>query len=352
VRAGRGAVAAGGLARHVPVMLPDVLEALAPRGGQTIVDGTFGGGGYTRALLESANCKVIGIDRDPEAIRAGASLVRQFAPRLSLVEGRFGEMEQLLRSRGVTAVDAVVLDIGVSSLQLNDAARGFSFQGAGPLDMRMSRSGASAAEIVNSMAEADLVQVISQLGEERRARAIARAIASARAQRPIETTAELARIVTGAVGHQPGGAGSRIHPATRTFQAIRILVNDELGELARALVAGEALLKPGGRLVVVSFHSLEDRIVKRFIAERAGQSGQPSRHRPEPATARAPSLRMAGRSVRRPRAHEIETNPRARSARLRVAERTEAPAWPGELAPGELSALGVPDIGAVWGGPG
>ncbi|NND50419.1 MAG: 16S rRNA (cytosine(1402)-N(4))-methyltransferase RsmH [Rhizobiales bacterium] len=347
---GRGVIAAGGLARHVPVMLPDVLEAVAPRSGQTIVDGTFGGGGYSRALLEAANCTVYGIDRDRDAIAAGASLERQFAPRLSLLEGRFSQMQALLGARGIAQVDAVVLDIGVSSRQLGEPARGFSFQADGPLDMRMGPSGMTAADVVNQLSEADLSRIIATLGEERRARAIARAIVHARANEPIETTGELARIVAGAVGHMSGSAGSRIHPATRTFQALRIVVNDELGELARGLTAAEELLKEGGRLVVVSFHSLEDRVVKRFMAERAGNVGQPSRHQPETIAAFLPSLRVVGRSVRRPRAHEIETNPRARSAKLRVAERTGAPFWPEDLAPDKLETLGVPDIGDPLGG--
>ena len=347
MRAGRGVAAAGGLARHVPVMLADVLEAVAPRCGQIIVDATFGGGGYTRALLEAADCKVVAIDRDGEAIRAGAGIVRQFLPRLALSEGRFGDMEALIAQRGITSVDAIVLDIGVSSRQLDDASRGFSFQTDGPLDMRMGRDGPTAADYVNGLAEADLANVISVLGEERHGQAIAAAIVHARAAGPIATTAMLARIVAGAAHQPPGRVGLRIHPATRTFQAIRILVNDELGELARALVAAERLLAPGGRLAVVSFHSLEDRIVKRFFAERAGQGAQGSRHRPEAAAPLAPSLRLIGRSVRRPRAHEIETNPRARSARLRVAERTGAPAWPARGGRADFERLGVPDVGVL-----
>ncbi len=331
--------------RHVPVMLPDVLEALAPRRGHSIVDGTFGGGGYSRALLEAAKCKVFAIDRDLDAINLGESLVRRFSPRLTLIDGCFGDMEQLLLAHDQSSVDGIVLDIGVSSQQIDQPERGFSFQYDGPLDMRMGQSGPSAAEYVNQLSEADLSRVIAFYGEERRARAIARAIVKTRVQEPFTTTGGLAQVVARAVGPQALRGGSRIHPATKTFQAIRILVNDELGELVRALVAAERLLHDGGRLVVVSFHSLEDRIVKRFLSERAGLSQSTSRHRPSGPEAPDSSLKLVGPAVRRPRAHEIETNPRARSAKLRVAQRTNASIWPIDMDVEGRKALGVPYLG-------
>ncbi|MFQ5783286.1 MAG: 16S rRNA (cytosine(1402)-N(4))-methyltransferase RsmH [Alphaproteobacteria bacterium] len=308
---------------HRPVLLSEILAALAPRDGGIYVDGTFGGGGYSRALLAAAECTVWAIDRDPEALARAAALIDAFAPRLGVIAGRFGEMDRLLAARGVSAVDGVALDLGVSSQQLDDPSRGFSFRHDGPLDMRMESAGHTAAEVINESGEQALAAIIFNLGEERRARHVARAIVEARGERPITRTGELAAIVRRVV--RPAADG--IDPATRTFQALRIHVNDELGEIDRGLAAAERLLLPGGRLVVVSFHSLEDRRVKRFLAARSGRVPRPSRHAPVVAEPAAPSFRLLGRGARRPAAGEIAVNPRARSARLRAAERTAAPAW-------------------------
>jgi 16S rRNA (cytosine1402-N4)-methyltransferase len=315
-------------------MLGQVLDVLAPRPGGLYVDGTFGAGGYSRGMLEAADCRVFAIDRDPTAIAAGAALVADFPGRLTLIEGRFSEMETLLAEHGVREVDGVALDVGVSSMQLDEAARGFSFQREGPLDMRMSRSGASAADVVNSAPPDQLTRIIGVLGEERRAKAIALAIAKLRGERPITTTRELVDAIESAVGRKRGD--QRIHPATRTFQALRIYVNRELEELAFALSAAERLLKPGARLVVVTFHSLEDRIVKRFIAERTGAARSASRHRPA-IGGPAPAFKTVIRGHLEPDPNEIEENPRARSAKLRAAERTAAAAWPLDL-----ESIGVP----------
>jgi 16S rRNA (cytosine1402-N4)-methyltransferase len=309
--------------RHVPVMLTEVLDALAPRDGALYVDGTFGLGGYTRALLETAQCKVCGIDRDPQAIAAGAVLAAQHPGRLELFNGRFGDMERLLTARGVTQVDGVALDIGVSSPQIDEPARGFSFRNDGPLDMRMGADGPTAADIVNTADEADLADIIERYGEERFARRIARAIVTARTQQPITRTVQLAEIVRGVVRRTADG----IDPATRTFQALRIYVNDEIGELRRGLAAAERLLVPGGRLAVVSFHSLEDREVKSFLKRRSGGDESVSRHLPVRASRCAPSFKLLTRRAVRPGDSETESNPRARSARLRAAERTAAPSW-------------------------
>ncbi len=304
---------------HAPVLLRAALEALQPRAGGVYVDGTFGGGGYTRAILDSCDCKVIAFDRDPEAIARGQVLVQEFAPRLTLIEARFGDLADHVKE-----ADGIVLDVGVSSYQIDAAERGFSFQRDGPLDMRMERAGPSAADAVNKLSETALADVLYYYGEEDQSRRIARVIVEARAAAPIAHTGELAALVERAVG---GRKGARLHPATKTFQALRILVNDELDELARALAGAEQALKPGGRLVVVSFHSLEDRLVKTFLYERAGLRGGGSRHFPEAPAARAPSFHMMERRPHAPDAEEIETNPRARSAALRWAARTEAPAW-------------------------
>jgi len=310
-------------ARRVPVMVAEVIEALAPRDGALYVDGTFGAGGYTLALLEAARCKVCGIDRDPQAIAAGAALAARHPGRLELFNGRFGDMERLLTARGVTQVDGVALDIGVSSPQIDEPARGFSFRLDGPLDMRMSADGPTAADIVNTAEEAELADIIERYGEERFARRIAHAIVAARAQMPITRTAQLAEIIRGVVRR----ASDSIDPATRTFQALRICVNDEIGELQRGLAAAERLLAPGGRLAVVSFHSLEDREIKSFLRRRSGGAGGVSRHLPAQAKSRAPSFALLTRRAVRPGETEIANNPRARSARLRAAERTAAPAW-------------------------
>ena len=313
---------------HVPVMLAEVLAALAPRDGAVYVDGTFGGGGYTQALLTAADCKVCGIDRDPAAIEAGAALTTRFPGRLQLLNGRFGDMERLLAARGVTQVDGVALDIGVSSPQIDEPARGFSFRQDGPLDMRMGGDGPSAADVVNTLDEAALADIIHRYGEERHARRIARAIVAARREAPITRTLALAEIVRSVVRRSPDG----IDPATRTFQAIRIYVNDEIGELRRGLAAAERLLVPGGRLAVVSFHSLEDREVKNFLRTRSGGAEGVSRHLPAATRARAPSFTLLSRRAVRPTDEEMKRNPRARSARLRAAERTAAAAWPAQEA--------------------
>lgn len=259
-------------------MLAEVLLALAPSAGGIYVDGTFGAGGYTRGLLTAADCKVLAIDRDPDAIKGGAELAAAFPDRLTLAEGRFSDMESLALHSGITVIDGAALDIGVSSMQIDEAERGFSFAKDGPLDMRMEQAGPSAADVVNAAEAEHLSRIIYILGEERKARAIANAIVRARAEAPILTTQGLVRAIERATGRQR--PQDRIHPATRTFQALRIYVNRELEELGYALAAAERLLKPGGRLAVVTFHSLEDRIVKRFFAERSGKLPSPSRHMP------------------------------------------------------------------------
>jgi len=294
---------------HVPVMLAEVLQALAPKDGAHYVDGTFGGGGYARAILEAADCRVLGIDRDPDAIARGAALATQFAGRLTLVQGEFSRMGEF-----VDATDGIVLDLGVSSFQFDEPARGFSFREDGPLDMRMSKDGQSAADFVNSADEKTLAQVLSRYGEEHQARRIAHQIVLAR---PVTRTAELAEIVLKALG--PGARKLKIHPATRTFQALRILVNDELGELERGLEAAEHVLAPHGRLAVVSFHSLEDRIVKQFLSARSESVSRGSRHAPERRRATSPAFKIIKPRV--PSDAEVRSNPRSRSARLRAAEK-------------------------------
>ena len=298
---------------HIPVLLDEVVEALAPRDGASFIDGTFGGGGYTRALLNVAGCRVTGIDRDPDAVARGREMEKEFSGRFTMVEGVFSEMEQLTEGQQ----DGVVLDLGVSSFQFDEGDRGFSFREDGPLDMRMSKSGMSAADFVNTADEATLADVIFRYGEERQSRRIARAIVAAR---PVTRTAHLAEIVERALG--PAARAMKIHPATRTFQALRIHVNDELGELERGLEAAERVLKPKGRLAVVSFHSLEDRIVKRFFADRSGKSKAVSRHLPDTAHAE-PKFRIVEKAVTAAN-DETDRNPRSRSARLRVGERTAA----------------------------
>jgi 16S rRNA (cytosine1402-N4)-methyltransferase len=303
---------------HVPVMLAEVLAALIPQDGATYLDATFGGGGYARAILESApGCTVFAIDRDPDAIARGAALAQRFAGRLHLIEGRFGDMLSLLRDRGIAALDGVVMDLGVSSFQLDQAERGFSFRADGPLDMRMEKSGPSAADLVNSLQERDLADIIFRFGEERFARRIARAIVARRAEAPFTTTADLAALVRRAVPRDPSG----IDGATRSFQALRIAVNDELGEVERGIAAAMELLAPGGRLVVVAFHSLEDRIVKQAMAAASGRGGA-SRHDPAALSGRAkPAFHLLTPRALRPQDAECSANPRARSARLRSIER-------------------------------
>jgi 16S rRNA (cytosine1402-N4)-methyltransferase len=296
---------------HIPVMLAEVLEALAPRDGAHYVDGTFGGGGYASAILEAADCRVLGIDRDPDAIARGQALAAHFGGRLTLVQGKFSHMDEFAQSSDAKGMDGVVLDLGVSSFQFDQPARGFSFREDGPLDMRMSLSGESAADFVNTTDERTLSLTISRYGEEKNARRIARAIIAAR---PVTGTAQLAAIVSQAQG--PAALRHAIHPATRTFQALRIHVNDELGELERGLDAALKILKPQGRLVVVSFHSLEDRIVKRFLSTRSTTAPRASRHAPAGAPARAAVFQLLAR--RTPSATELASNPRARSAKLRA----------------------------------
>ena len=309
------------LPHHVPVLLNEVLDALAIAPGETHVDGTFGAGGYTRAILEKGAARVFAFDRDPEAIQWGEALVASSGERLTLVPERFSRMRQALAARGVDSVDGVTLDIGVSSMQLDHAQRGFSFQADAPLDMRMSSEGESAADFLNRADEAEIADILFHYGEEPKARRIARAIVAAR---PIERTSQLADIVRRAVGHRPG---AKKDPATRTFQAIRIYINQELDELEGGLAAAEQVLAPGGRLAVVTFHSLEDRIVKRFLKTRSGALPAGSRHLPEArTTGPAATFEAVGRPVR-PGEAELAANPRARSATLRAARRTSAPAW-------------------------
>lgn len=304
---------------HAPVMLTEVLEALAPKAGETLLDGTFGGGGYTVGILNAALCKVIAIDRDPDAIARAQPLAERFQGRLKVVEGRFSE----LADHANGGLDGVVLDVGVSSYQLDEAARGFSFRYDAPIDMRMSKHGPSAADAVNRLSEAALADAIFHLGEDGDSRRIARALVRARAEAPITTTVRLAQLVEDAVG---GRRGAKTHPATRTFQALRILVNNELGELVAGLEAAEAALSPGGRLVVVAFHSLEDRLVKTFLTARSQAGPAGNRYAPAPEPGPAPSFRLIQRRAQTATEAETDLNPRARSASLRAAVRTPAPA--------------------------
>jgi 16S rRNA (cytosine1402-N4)-methyltransferase len=308
---------------HVPVLLAEVLEVLQPRDGGIYVDGTFGLGGYSRGLLEAADCRVVAFDRDPAAIEAGRALAAEYDGRLSLVCERFSEMERHLDA----PVDGIALDLGVSSPQLDRAERGFSFRFDGPLDMRMGAGGETAADIVNTRGEGELADLIYRYGEERKSRPIARAIVRRRAERPYERTLDLAETVRGVVRGPKDG----IDPATRTFQALRIAVNDELGELARGLAAAERCLATGGRLAVVSFHSLEDRMAKDFLRRRSSDAPRGSRHLPQTGDAPVPSFELLSRQAIKPGAREAAENPRARSARLRAARRTDAPAWPADF---------------------
>jgi 16S rRNA (cytosine1402-N4)-methyltransferase len=327
---------------HISVLLDEVLTALAPQAGETYVDGTFGAGGYSRAILEAAECKVLGLDRDVTVIDAAGAMCDAFPRRLTVVEAPFGALDDAVRDtlEGV-APDGVVLDIGVSSMQLDQPERGFSFQSDGPLDMRMSQSGTyaglSAADIVNTASEERLADIFFHFGDERRARQIARAIVFDRKTKPFTRTLELAGLVQ-RILKTPVIDGR--HAATRTFQALRIAVNDELGELARGLMAAERVLKPGGRLLVVTFHSLEDGLVKRFFRQRTGREPAGSRHMPQTKIAApAPSFQFLNHRPITPSEDEIARNPRARSARLRWAVRTEAPAWKQTAAD-----LGVPEL--------
>jgi 16S rRNA (cytosine1402-N4)-methyltransferase len=314
-----GSAVAGGPALHIPVLGRPAVEFLNVHDGGIYIDGTFGAGGYTRAILAAADCKVIGIDRDQTAIASGADLVEDAEGRLTLTENNFSNLDTIAREAGYENVDGVVLDVGVSSMQLDTADRGFSFRLDGPLDMRMGGNSASAADVVNAASERDLASIIFTLGEERHSRSVARAIAKARTNSRIETTRALADIVASVVRSRPGD----IHPATRTFQALRIFVNDELGELVAGLQAAERILKSGGRLAVVSFHSLEDRIVKSYFADRSETRGG-SRHAPE-IDRPVPTFNVLTKRPVVAEEKEIDRNPRARSAKLRAAERTAAP---------------------------
>jgi 16S rRNA (cytosine1402-N4)-methyltransferase len=306
--------------RHVPVLGREAVEALSPRAGGTYIDATFGAGGYSRAILGVAGTRVIGIDRDRTAIAGGFELVDRSEGRLTLIEDRFSNLAEICTAEGVTAIDGIVMDVGVSSMQLDQAGRGFSFRLDGPLDMRMGQAGPTAADVVAKASEAELADIIYIFGEERHSRGVARAIVAARKETPIATTRALADIVARVVRGKPG----EIHPATRTFQGLRIFVNEELDELQAALEAAERVLKPGGRLAVVSFHSLEDRIVKNFFAART-KTGGGSRHLPE-VNQVTPSFRHLTRKPVTPGEEEMTANPRARSAKLRAAERSDAPA--------------------------
>ena len=307
-------------APHIPVLLDEVIAALDPQPGDVIVDATFGAGGYTRAILD-AGATVHAFDRDPDAIAAGRRWAEagEEPPRLVLHHRRFSEMVAALAEAGIARVDGVTMDIGVSSMQLDQAGRGFAFSAEGPLDMRMSQEGESAADFLNSAREEDIADVLYQYGEERQSRRVARAIVAAR---PLETTGDLARVVRKALGYRQGAPKD---PATRSFQAVRIHVNAELDELVAGLSAAETLLREGGRLAVVSFHSLEDRIVKRFLREATGAHAGTSRHMPAAKAGSPPAFARVSRAIR-PSEAEIARNPRARSATLRAAVRTAAPA--------------------------
>ena len=329
-------------APHIPVLLDEVVAALAPQSGEVMVDGTFGAGGYSRALLEAADCAVIAIDRDPNTKTHAEAVAADYPDRLHYLAGCFGDMDALVREAGFDGVNGVTLDLGVSSMQLDEAERGFSFMRDGPLDMRMSQSGDSAADVLNS-AEADLLgDIIAVYGEEKRARAIAKAIVARRENTPFARTHDLVDVVCSVLG---GPRFGKTHPATRTFQALRIYLNDELGELLRGLQAAERLLKPGGRLAIVTFHSLEDRMVKKFLAPRTGRIGRPSRHQPD-IEMPAPSFTEPPMRSVKARADEIDTNPRSRSARLRVAIRTQAPAF---AATADLMPKRAPQMGGAHG---
>ncbi|CAK01938.1 16S rRNA (cytosine(1402)-N(4))-methyltransferase RsmH [Bartonella tribocorum] len=321
--------------RHIPVLLQPVLAGLMPLVGAKVIDGTFGAGGYTRALLK-AGAQVIALDRDPHAIAAGQSLVDEFFPRLRLVHMEFSQLDRVVEEK----VDAVILDIGVSSMQLDEAERGFSFQKDGPLDMRMAQTGFSASDVVNHLKAKDLARIFKILGEERYAGRIARMIEKRRAVQPFLRTGDLAYAIEALVGRKPG---DRIHPATRVFQALRIYVNDEIGELARGLFAAERVLKAGGRLGVVSFHSLEDRMVKRFFVSRSGE-GMRSRHLPEIKHSPATFFPLFKGGITANK-EELQQNPRSRSARLRMGVRTNA-----EALAEDMKLFGLAEIASFEGG--
>ena len=329
---------AGGSVRHIPVLLDAVLDALAPQDGGIFLDGTYGAGGYTRAILGAGATRVIALDRDPTAVRGGAAMVAESRGRLTLCETTFGTLDAAATTAGAATLDGVVLDIGVSSMQLDEEARGFSFRADGPLDMRMERRGPSAADLVNTADEETLANILYYFGEERASRRIARAIVHDRAIMPFTRTLPLAEMIARVV---PQRNPRDIHPATRSFQALRIAVNDELGELLAGLKAAERILRPGGRLVVVTFHSLEDRIVKRFLASRSGRGGTEvrSRHLPAEPDTTAPSFSLEARQPVGASEEEIAINPRSRSAKLRAATRTAADPMPADPALDELARL-------------
>ena len=314
-------LAAGGPARHVPVLRDEAMQALALREGGLYLDATFGAGGYTRAILCVPGTRVLALDRDPVAVAAGASLVSEAQGRLYLVRERFGRLDAAARAQGLFGFDGAVFDLGVSSMQLDEPSRGFSFKSRGPLDMRMDCEGPTAADVVNTAEEHRLAQLFRFFGEERAARRIAHAIAGDRAKKPFTSPAALAALIARVVPSHEG----EIHPATRAFQALRIAVNDELGELVRALPAAEAILKECGRLAVVTFHSLEDRIVKQFLSARSGRGQTVSRLLPHERAPPAPTFRLLGKQPVTPSRREITANPRARSAKLRFGVRTSAP---------------------------
>ena len=332
--AGRGAetVAAGGPARHVPVLLAEALGALAVRPSGVYLDGTFGAGGYSRALIERG-ARVIAVDRDPDAIAAGAELVAASGGRLTLIEGRFGDLDAIAERLGLAPLDGVVLDVGVSSTQLDEAERGFSLRRDAPLDMRMEKKGRSAADILREEDEDAIADILYRFGEERASRRIARAIVADRERAPYVSTLQLAEMVARVARARPGEA---THPATRVFQALRIAVNDELGQLLAGIEAAERALKPGGRLAVVTFHSLEDRIVKQFFARRSGRGQAASRPLPGEPPRPAPTFVVPAGQPIAPGEAERAANPRAHSAKLRFAERLAAPPLPRDP---ELAAL-------------
>jgi 16S rRNA (cytosine1402-N4)-methyltransferase len=336
--AGRGGgeiLAAGGPARHLPVLRDEVLAALAPKPSEIFLDATFGAGGYSQAILATPDTKVLAIDRDPTAIAGGQDLVAASQGQLTLVQGVFSDLQAIAQANGLTRFDGIVFDIGVSSMQLDEAGRGFSFRFDGPLDMRMSGEGASAADLVNMADEAYLADIFYYFGEERFARRIAKAIVASRAERPFTTTLQLAEAIARVVPSKP----QAIHPATRSFQALRIAVNDELGELVKALLATERMLGEGGRLAVVSFHSLEDRIAKQFLASRSGHGEARSRLLPGEAARAAPSFVVPGKQPITAGEAEMQRNPRARSAKLRFAIRTSAAPHPEDPALSQLARL-------------
>ncbi len=327
-------------APHIPVLIDPLIEHVSPVRG-TWLDGTFGAGGYTRALLEAGAIRVLGVDRDPETFERAAGWAAEYGSALTLCAGEFGDLDEIASAQGLSELDGIVLDIGVSSMQIDQAERGFSFMQDGPLDMRMAQTGPSAADLINGASEAFLADVLFQFGEERASRRIARAILSARSERPITRTLELTKIIETTMPRPKPG---QPHPATRSFQALRIAVNDELGQLARGLMAAERILAEGGMLAVVTFHSLEDRIVKRFLRLRSGKQPSGSRFAPE-VIKDAPRFELVTRKAVLPDEAEVERNPRARSAKLRVARRLSAAA--GMVEP---HALGLPRLDLTSGG--